>query len=416
MKKYKLILLFLAAISVRLGYVLLLPQPGIVGDSGEYHSIAVNIVNGNGFSMNACAPTPARAPFYPFFLSIIYFLTGFNYLAVQIAQILLDSFTCLIIYFTSKDIFGEKTAWLSGILFAVYPPSAIYSRFILSEVLFTFLYAVSIFFLVKGLSSRNKFNFLLAGIFLGISALTRPTTVLFSLFAAGCIIFTRQRSFAGLFIYILATYLMIMPWTIRNYSQFGVFLPISIGGASNTWTTGYQVKNNTSWDVGSAATQARIGANAPEPVKFIKGQGHPKIDLDKQLLAEGKEMIKAHQKEYIMLLFKRLPVLWITSHSSAFNIDKPLSDYYRAKEYFPIFARLSLLGFQTALLFAALIGIVLSVKAGVNYSIVPLSALIYFCGHILFDPCPRFHIPVLPYVIMFASYFVIVRRKGEHAE
>ena len=73
MKKW-LYLLFTAALVVRIVFVLATPNIGSPQsmDAGTYHSIAVNLLNGNGYSEDGVNPSIFVAPLYPMFLFVVY--------------------------------------------------------------------------------------------------------------------------------------------------------------------------------------------------------------------------------------------------------------------------------------------------------------------------------------------------------
>ena len=62
------LLILLLALAVRVGFVVVFPDPL---EETRYRSIAVNILEGNGFSSDASAPyrpSEAAAPAYPLFM------------------------------------------------------------------------------------------------------------------------------------------------------------------------------------------------------------------------------------------------------------------------------------------------------------------------------------------------------------
>jgi 4-amino-4-deoxy-L-arabinose transferase-like glycosyltransferase len=64
-----------------------------------------------------------RAPLYPYVLGFIYFLAGNSLFAVKLIQMIIGSFSCLLIYFIAKRVFGKYTGLIA------YATSACYSMF-----------------------------------------------------------------------------------------------------------------------------------------------------------------------------------------------------------------------------------------------------------------------------------------------
>ena len=74
------------------------------GDSSTYHELALEILKGNFLDQASLH----LSPLYPFFIAAVYKLTGKGIVAVSLVQIILDSLTCLFLYFISLKIFNKK--------------------------------------------------------------------------------------------------------------------------------------------------------------------------------------------------------------------------------------------------------------------------------------------------------------------
>lgn len=80
------------AVAIRLIYLFALPHE-LRGDAGDYHQIAQNISSGHGFSRCWQSPFPLtaqRPPLYPFFLSLVYWLSGPGGVAAGVFNLLFD--------------------------------------------------------------------------------------------------------------------------------------------------------------------------------------------------------------------------------------------------------------------------------------------------------------------------------------
>jgi hypothetical protein len=154
-----------------------------------------------------------------------------------------------------------------------------------------------------------------------------------------------------------------------------------------------------------------------EPQHFVPGTPHPRILLDRIFAAESKQLIKSNMKNYLIMMVKRIPQFWLTSHSSVFGVDLGISDYYRQRFYWPIAVRVGLLAVHASLILAAIAGIFISFFRYPRALLRTLT-LVYFTQHIAFDPCQRYHIPVMPFAIIFASIavYLLFSRKKETAK
>ena len=252
--KYILAIILLLSILSSVFFVFVFDNP-IYGDAKEYEIIARSITNGH-YSLDAYepySPTMHREPLYPFLLSIIFKIVGyqtlpqaepFYYNVVYIVQILLFSITCLFTFLISKEIFNKKVATLSGILISIFPTLANYPSFLLSETLFSFLLIFSIFLLTKSFKLKKTLIFFCSGIFLGLVSLTKSMGVLFILFVIISMIIKykklRKKFFLNLFVLIIGFTTIIFPWSLRNYKTFDTF-QISMRGGHALWMAADQL-------------------------------------------------------------------------------------------------------------------------------------------------------------------------------
>lgn len=142
-----------------------------------------------------------QPPLYPYFLAGLYALVGRNFLWVKLIQALLGSLTCVLAselaarHCSRQDCprqdRGARVGWLTGLLLAFYGPLWFYDGELLVPVLSLFLdtaalwLLVSAGFLVPSASEKGenetpgRGSSLLAGLLLGLSAIARPTVLLF---------------------------------------------------------------------------------------------------------------------------------------------------------------------------------------------------------------------------------------------
>lgn len=284
MKKHFFIALFftLLALGFRLFLVLRYPNDW-PGDARTYILLAKNVIERNIFSSDAEEPYKAtyfRVPGYPVFLIGCYRLFGQdNNKAVRIIQAIFDTASCWLVALltlawspASWQIEKRRRAMLIALaLAAINPFNAIYVSVLLTEVLTTFAILFSVllatYALKRANSSRTIFYWLAAGIFGGLATMLRPDAALFtggigvtlaligltrvwknrkqvptipitekaeadekmSLTSPRKII--KQTILSGLLLSV-GFALALVPWTIRNYRIFHVFMPIAPSNAT----------------------------------------------------------------------------------------------------------------------------------------------------------------------------------------
>jgi len=230
------LLLLLLALAVRVGFVVAFPDPL---EETRYRPIAVNILEGNGFSSDTSAPyrpSEAAVPAYPLFIAAVYAVFGHNVSAVMWLQVVLDLATCLLVAFLSFSLAPERlkssaALWALTIYGIFAWPAFVWVARVYAETSTIFFTMVAIALCALALRKGSRYWFG-AGLACGLAILTRPDSVLLLiaivLFLLIQLARERQRRFAsGVFAFCLAVGLVLAPWVIRNYVSLGKFQPLA---------------------------------------------------------------------------------------------------------------------------------------------------------------------------------------------
>ena len=202
----------------------------IQADSHEYLNIAENLITKSVFSQSVdepLIPDCRRTPVYPLFIAL-FRLAGFNLAAIIFIQLILSVFNCFlafkITYWLTEN---YKSSIFACLIVAIDIPTIVYANIILTETLFTSLFLISIFFLVRYLKDDGeKFLILiLSGIFLGLSILCRPISLFFPVVMVALLLLFQSRNFKLFLIkiplFLLAVIIPLSPWLLRNQVVFG---------------------------------------------------------------------------------------------------------------------------------------------------------------------------------------------------
>ncbi len=221
--RFFLLKLFLLALTLRIGLVLLHPQVNLISDMLGYHESGLSLLQ-NGDLRVKGRLSASRPPIYPIFIYVIYYLFGAgNIFAVRICQAVLSAVTCLLTYQLAEKVFDRRAAVWAGLLMAIYPAAWSFSDLLLSETLFMFLFVSGVLFLVNLPSGRFS-DAAFAGLFLGLATLTRTALYLFPIFfSVAALIFFRARwkLFPRLAVFVLVFWSVLIPWQARNARVFG---------------------------------------------------------------------------------------------------------------------------------------------------------------------------------------------------
>ncbi|MBP6660845.1 MAG: glycosyltransferase family 39 protein, partial [Chitinophagales bacterium] len=201
----------------------------LIFDSLGYHNLALCIKNNFTFCGDAF-----RTPGYPFFISIIYFISG-NYVShVLLVQIFLNLISVVLLYKIGKELFSEKVGFIAAVLFSMDLHHIIFIYYILTETIYTTIFLLALFFFIKAIKTNQLKFFLFTGILYGISALVRPISqfYIFCVFAFTLLYYlkTWKKGVRFSFILLFGYFVAIAPWCARNYNEYGHFALSNIKG------------------------------------------------------------------------------------------------------------------------------------------------------------------------------------------
>jgi len=391
-EKYTLLSLFIFALVIRVLYVIRLSPSAFSPDGGDWIHIATGIVNGMGYGGNW------RSPVYPFFLAAVFFFKAGSILLVRIAQALVDSFTCIVIYFIAKRIFDRRAGMLAALLTALYPYFIYNTGDILKETLFTFLISLSILLFYHAIERDRLILKIAAGISFGLSVLCKSTILPFYMSAfiwyiafhpPQIQIKDKIRGALVIFSFMLLT---IAPWTIRNYFHYHHFVLVETHGPMIFWQANNPVdlvyEDIPDLDVQRLPDEYADCCNTAELNEVLK---LPQFEGDKVFMRKALSFIRDNRSAYITLLRKRFFHYWRLFPRIATKRNK-------------LIAKLT----SGWILPFGWLGIILAWKKYWRKTgLLVLLLASFTCVHIVFWAMIRYRVPIDPFVIIFCSYTLI---------
>ena len=212
------LLVFATGLVVRLAFVsqwLRTPYAGApLLDALAYDAWAQEILSGKFLRDTAFY----QSPLYPYFLSLLYKVFGHEFLVVSCVQAFLGALTCgILAWFTAKH-FGEFAGVAAGILAIFYRPLIFYTAPAMKETLSIFLLSVFLFFVANAFSQNRKREFFAAGLFLGLSALTRGNVLIMApVVVLASVVKWRRAAILPALVFSVGTALAVSPAPIHNY-------------------------------------------------------------------------------------------------------------------------------------------------------------------------------------------------------
>lgn len=380
-----LTVIFVVACLIRLAALLVLPERGVVGDSISYDDLGWRLSQGEGYtrSLSPDEPDNRRLPGYPVFLAALYFLFGHSLLAVKIAQLILDSFTCILLYKLACFLFDRRAAFWAGLFAAVFPGYILFSNFILSETLFVFLVTLSVYALVWAFRKGLMSSCAVAGCVMGVATLVRSTLLLLPGFLLPFVFFrqraARKTAFFCFILFICGMLLAMSPWIVRNYLVLHkvAFSHAGLGWALWVGAQDFKDQFYPHWD--------------QEPVKSEIRGAASLGDIDRIFFSKAIEIIRRSPAAYLANCAKKFVRFWIIP---------PAADIISGKS---AAAGMLYRAWCSLLVLFAVAGIFLADKRNFAFALFLAVMLYVSVFHAVLIMEPRYALPVWGFVFIFAA-------------
>lgn len=430
-----LLVIWFTAVVLRLLPVVLTAHVGIgLDDMLQYNELARNILAGKGYVWYGDIPTAFRPPLYPLFLAAIYFFAGPNVIAARVVQALLGSLLPVLVYVLAGRIFGDiRLARIAGWLVALYPTFWIYPLGLVTENLYVPLLALFVVLFVGSLArdrgaatapharadalatadpatpnapGGRPWGYLLPGAILGLVILTRSVITLFAPFAALWIWMyspgSRKVRLQRVAIFLLPIVLLTAPWSLRNSLLYGepVFVESSLG--LNLYI-GYHPQSDGTF---SAPITAEI-------LDEVHARERMDLAAEKDVDRLGTEQAFA----FIRADPARVPYLIVSKISYLLRFDVRGAMYFYTNDFLgPLPAPVIVL-VATLLIVPAALLLLLAAAGMASAGWGPATRfvgllIVYYVGiHALILAEPRFLLPMVPLLCVFAARGLVSLRQ-----
>lgn len=366
-----------------------------------------------------------RPPGYPYFLALIYKLTDGGYWAPRVIQMVVGLLSAFLAFIIARRWFGPTLAlvWtgtMAGYWAFIYFEGELHAPS-LAIFLLLFLTLVLGHWQLKLTIKRGLF----AGLILGLLCLVRPNFLLLlpliPLWALPLMRGVGQRRFfyavSGL---VLGMIITISPVTIRNYRVTHEWVPISSNAGVNLF-----IGNNEKADGFSADWLQDLGPfrtcyDYPNILRNLSKKLEKPIshsDASSYFMGKAIAFIVANPGKTLALLFKKTLLFWgpiEVTHNKEIHFERENS---RLLHLLP--------GNFSIVLTLALLGLAL-----VNYNLrknqtldadkageisgqrslcilMVLFIFVYFLSVVPFFSAARYRVPIIPFLLFFASYGVV---------
>lgn len=290
-------------------------------DSGQYQSIAFNLIDEHCFCLHPSITTLARPPLWPFLIAGLSFIFGRADIYDRLFLCCLGAGTCVLIFLFARDLFGKRIGLVAGLIACVYPALYLYDGWLYTESLYTFLLTAICYcaLRIQRDEGKRRWPWLLCGVLLALLALTRPNGILVLALLLLWTIFLawrrllRKRALGSVALTTLLAILLIAPWTLRNYSVSHSFVPIATGDGTVLLGAYNDKVLNTpdlqgSWSNPLKATAQTMATL--KPFSLNKCQATCEIAREDASKVAAEQWIKTHLSAVPVLLFYHLRNFW----------------------------------------------------------------------------------------------------------
>ena len=359
-----------------------------------------------------------RAPLYVYLLALTYKIFGHSFFLPRLFQIVLGSLSCVLIFLIAQKLFNRTIGILSGVVASFYAMLIYYDAQLLITSLVVFLDLVLIGLLIFTAERPRVLNWFFCGVVLGLSAIARPNILVFVPFILIWTFFSYGSKFGQFknkfftktilirWIALCAgVLLMIAPVTVRNYLVSKDFVLIAWQGGYNFYLGNNPDANG--WSATAPQIENTWWGGYKDAIRLAEEETKAKLkpsQVSDFWFKKGLDFVFSQPLNWLKLMGRKTIYFWkgceINNNQNIY-LYKDFSSLFdsllgKYKLYFPfgLVAPLSILG------------LLICLKDLRKYLLLYLFILSYSASVIIFFVCSRYRMPVIPFLIMFGSFFI----------
>jgi 4-amino-4-deoxy-L-arabinose transferase-like glycosyltransferase len=400
----------LLIVAINVAWFFLFPRVGgIVGaqtGTDGYKEIAESLVRGHGFIFSPGVRSikelgyMKREPIYPLLLSGILRLTGtLSPTVLCLFQTSFSLISCYLIYRLGEKIFGISIGRLATFIYALHPISFWYSTRFASEIVTVPVILLCLLFIENFFAEPTNTKAARVGLSVGVVILTRsafvmllPVILLFMLLKWR----TKPYQFLSYAFIVVFFYASIHSlWIIRNYSIAGGIVPFTTSGGGSFFIGNKVVeqfdltKLTAGEEEAENAAQALYRSVQDDISARVPHMSLPQLEAqtDKQLNALAYQFVRENPFFAVRKFLSGLCFIWFLSDTTAKSWGWMLC--------------------QMPLLVLAVLGLCRQRQWGFSQRFLLCVVVSYIVPYTLLLALARYSMPIIPVVILFASYGVV---------
>ena len=401
-------LLFILAVGfvIRLVFLYTTRQMGLmIEDEQQYHTLALNLLNGHGFAWEPGRLTSARPPLYPALMAMVWAVGAMeSVVAIRVVQVFLSLANVYVLYCLGNLLFDRRTGLLAAIGLCFYPSMLAFNFLLLTEVLFSFLLTLVLFGTVVLLKKGSVWVAAGTGAALGLATLTRSVLWPFPALLLPFLFFAVRGSWQQRFSIVLAVFLgygsFVFPWAMRNTNLQGVLTVVDTMGGITLRMGNYEhTPLNRAWDPmtlhGDESILRPLELQQPDAASWTEGQ------KEKWALREALLYMLAHPGKTLQRSIIKFANFWGLERTIIAGWQREL---YQPPGWFKVLGTLLIPSFYIAVMLFACFGIFRAPPADYRAHIILFIVIAFVAGmHSLTFGHERYHLPLIPILLLYGA-------------
>lgn len=425
---YFVIIAAALAIAVGVFFVIKNTYPQLSGDGLTYNTYAQSLATRGRFEVIDNILSDRRDPGFPLFLAVLYKLFKLSLPALRLLQVVVLGAIPAAVYAVARQLFARRPlARLAALLTAGFYPLAWYASILYSEAWLTLLLLLSSYYFLRA-TQENKLSFsAVSGLFFGLALLSRSLLIYFPILFFVIFLTFRivplKRAVVLLGLFVICSYLVVVPWMYRNYRQFGSFSVSEQSGPVLYFAIQRAKISNRDLPkvfianlLGDFVAQQWFGAYD----RFTLEEGdygatHAELDRrnvseqerDKILSGRARAFILQHPERYLLIV---PPIEFLKLHTPIFPFETMQGLFSDPARYttVPAALKFAVIFFIRGLYFLffgfVVYGLVKSLPSWPR-TLWIIALLVYLvAGYSLLHGIPRYAVPLFPFYIIFFSF------------
>jgi len=349
------------------------------------------------------------SPLYLYISALFYKIYGKNWEVMAIFQIFMGSLNCLFICFIGEKIFGRAVGLIAALILLLYGNLTLIELTLEPETFVLFFNSLIVLFLIsareESVLGKSSWRWLLPGLFIGLSVITKPNALLFLPLAFIWVwrgAFHRSLKFKATLFLLLGIILVVSPITLRNYLKFKDFILLTADGGKVFFHG--NGPDSTGMERADLPDQGFAEEGYSEPdyahvlfrktARALTGLPLKPSECARFWFSYTLDYIRAHPHAALVLDIRKFFYFW--GNYEAHDIDSVYKNY-RSIQSWPLlpFGIISSLG---------LVGMGLSLKKFRQAFLLYSMVLVYLVSVVVFFAASRYRLPAAPFLSVFAAF------------